>query len=119
MLLRGPYWQNFIVFIICFYAIMHKRTIYKIKLSALFVLAFFFCPANIYIPSLGKVRLGRTNPNQSQSLNIYPRMEIKRRFYSEFYALQCVAVQFSIFPPFFFKLIVKPDKMFNYIYNNY
>ena len=44
-----------------------------IKLSPLFVLAFSFCLANIYRPSLGKVWLGRPNPKQFQALNFYLR----------------------------------------------
>ena len=45
----------------------------------------FFCPANIYWPSLGKVRLGRPNPKPLQPLNFYLRRK-KKLFYSELYA---------------------------------
>ena len=93
-LLRGPCRQKIIF--LCFYAIMLRTHIVQNKIIALFVLA-FFCPADIYRPSLGKVRLGRPNPNLSQSLNIYLRRKGKKSFYSEFYALQCIVIRFSIF----------------------
>ena len=69
---------------------------YRIKLYVLFVLA-FFCPANIYMPSLGKVRLGRPNPTPFQRFYFYLRRKKQQPFYSEFYALQHCAVHIPIF----------------------
>ena len=90
-------------FIISFYAIMH-RTIVQNKIISIICSCLSFTPANIYRPHLGKVQLGRPNPNLSQSLNIYLRRK-KKTFYSELYAQQWIAVQFSIFN--FFKLFLK------------
>ena len=67
--------MKIIFFIIHFYASMH-RTIIQNKIIVLFVLA-FFCPANIYRPSLGKVRLGRPNPKPLKPLNFYLRKKKK------------------------------------------
>ena len=47
-----------------------EQLLYRIKFEGLFVL-FFFCAANIYWPSLGKVRLGRPNPKPIQPLNFF------------------------------------------------
>ena len=44
-------------FIICFYAIMHRTTIVQNKIISI-ICSCFFCLANIYRPSLGKVQLG-------------------------------------------------------------
>ena len=43
-------------FIRCFYAIMHRTTIVQNKILSIISSCFFFCWANIYRPSLGKVR---------------------------------------------------------------
>ena len=57
--LRVPYWQKIYFFIICFYAIMHRTTIEQNKIISIICSFFFFCPANIYRPSLGKLQLGK------------------------------------------------------------
>ena len=54
-----------------------------------------FCPANIYRPSLGKVRLGRPNPKLVQPLNFYLSRK-KIPFYSELHALQRYDARFLI-----------------------
>ena len=87
-------------FIIRFYAIMHYAN-YKHYLFFP-----FFCPANIYRPSLGKVRLGRPNPNLSQPINIYLRRK-KKTFYSELYAHNVLQFDFWFWFSFFFKLFLK------------
>ena len=56
--LRGLPDEN-IFFIIRFYTIMHRTTIVQNKILSI-ICSCFFCPANIYRPSLGKVRLGKT-----------------------------------------------------------
>ena len=73
---RVLYWQK-IFFLLGFYAIMHRTTIVKNKIISIICSCLFFCLANIYRPSLGKVWLGRPNPNISQSLNIYLKREKK------------------------------------------
>ena len=55
---------------------MH-RTIVQNKIISIICSCLFYCLANIYRPTLGKVQLGRPNPNLSQSLNIYLRIEKK------------------------------------------
>ena len=51
---------------------MHRTTIVQNKIiSTIFFV--FFCWANIYRPSLGKVQLGRPNPKLIQPLNFYLR----------------------------------------------
>ena len=67
-----------IFFIICFYAIMHGTTIVQNKISIIICSCLFFCPANIYRPSLGKVRLGRPNPKLLQPLNFYCKRKRKK-----------------------------------------
>ena len=52
---------------------MHITTIVQNKIISIICSCLFFCPANIYRPSLGKVWFGRNNPNLSESLNIYLR----------------------------------------------
>ena len=54
-----PVENNF--FIILSYATMHRTTIVQNKIINI-CSSLFFCPANIYRPSLEKVRLGRPNP---------------------------------------------------------
>ena len=78
-----------------------------------------FCLANIYRPSLGKVRFGRPNPNLSQSLNIYLR---RKKTHSTqncmHYNVSSSNFHFHLFKKNYFeKFIIKPIKMFNYIYN--
>ena len=73
---------------------MQEQLLDRKKIKILFVLA-FFCLANIYRPSLGKVQLGRPNPTQLQRLNFYLRRK-KQTFYSELYALQCYASRLSV-----------------------
>ena len=51
---------------------MH-RTIVHNKIISMICSCLFFCLPNIYRPSLGKVWLGRPNPNQQNSLNFYLR----------------------------------------------
>ena len=86
--LRVPYQQNFF-FIICFYVIMHRTTIVQNKIISI-ICSFFFYLANIFRPSQGKVRLGtQTYLNHSIFIS-----EGKKTFYSELYALQCIAVRF-------------------------
>ena len=60
-------------FIIHFYAIMHRTTIVQNKIITIICSCHFFCPANIYRPSLGKVRLGRPNQKLIQPPNFYLR----------------------------------------------
>ena len=62
-----------IFFIICFYAIVYRTTIVQNKIITIICSCLFFCLANIYRPSLGKVWLGRPNPNLFESLNFYLR----------------------------------------------
>ena len=69
--LRLLYLQKIYFFIICFYAIMHRSTIVQNKIISIVCYFIFFCPANIYRPCLGKVRLGRPNPKLIQLLNFY------------------------------------------------
>ena len=96
--------------------------LYRIKLKVLFLLA-IFCPANIYRPSLWKVRLGRPNPNQSQSLNFYLRMKKTHSTQNckhTMYRRPIFNFDFHLFlKNYFIKCIKKPVKMFNNIYNNY
>ena len=47
-----------------FYAIMHRTTIVQNKIISSICSCLFFCPVNIYRPSLGKVRLGRPTQNR-------------------------------------------------------
>ena len=83
---------------------MHRTTIFRIKLEALFVLA-IFCPANIYRPSLGKVWLGRPNPKLMPALNLYLRRK-KKTILLRF--LCTTTVQILIFN-FDFNLILKKN----------
>ena len=74
---------------------MH-RTIVQNKIIVLFVLAVFFCPANIYRPSLGKVGyVGLIQNRFSGSIFISEENE-KTPIYSELYALQRAEDGFSI-----------------------
>ena len=72
---------------------MHRKPIVQNKI--MIIIIFFFCLANIYWPSLGKVQLGRPNPKPIQPINFYLRMR-KKEFYSELYALQGFEAWFSI-----------------------
>ena len=54
--------RKYIFFIIRFYAIMHRTTIVQNKIISIIWFCRSVCPANIYRPSLGKVRLGKPNP---------------------------------------------------------
>ena len=74
---------------------MH-RTIVDNEIQSIICSCLFFCTANIYRPSQGKVRLGRPNPKPIQPRNFYLRRKRKNPFYSELYAQQCIENQFSI-----------------------
>ena len=91
------FWLTISLFIICFYAIMHRTTIVQNKIISTICSWHFLCPANIYRPSLGKVLLGRPNPKLIQLLNFYLRIKRKKSLYSELYALQRTEAGFSIF----------------------
>ena len=65
-----------------------EQLLYRIKLSALFVVAIFFCPANIYRLSLGKVQLGKPNQTPLQGINFY----LRKKKYLELNALQRLVV---------------------------
>ena len=56
---------------------MHWTTIAQNKIITIICSSLFFCLANIYRPSLGKMQLGRPNPNQFQALNFYFRRKKK------------------------------------------
>ena len=94
--LRVPYRQKIILFIICFYASMHRPTILQNKILRIICSCLFFCPANIYRPSLEKVRFCRPNPNPLQPLNFYLTRKRKKAFCWELYALQRIKAWFSI-----------------------
>ena len=55
--------------VLCFYAIIHRTTIVQNKMISIICSCLFFCPANIYEPSLMKVQLGRPNATPLQQLN--------------------------------------------------
>ena len=67
---------GFFFIIIRFYAIMHRTTVVQNKILSI-IYSCFFCPENIYRPSLGKVRLGRPNPKPIQPLYFYLRRNKK------------------------------------------
>ena len=73
--LRLPY--QWIFFIIRFYAIMHRTTIVQNKIISSICSCLFFCQANIYRPSLGKVRLGRPNPHPTTTAQFLSQKEKK------------------------------------------
>ena len=75
--LRGQFRRKIISFYYTFYAIMHRTTIVQNKILSIICSWFFFGPANIYRPILGKVRLGRPNPIRIQPLNFYLRRKKK------------------------------------------
>ena len=54
---------------------MHKTTIVQNKIISTICSWRFFCPANIYRPSLGKVRLGRPNQKPLPAFNFYLRIK--------------------------------------------
>ena len=56
----------------------------------------FFCKANTYRPSLGKVLLGRPNSHPTTTAQFLSQKK-KNTFYSELYALQIHPSRFSIF----------------------
>ena len=81
--------HNIVIYYV-FYAIMHRTTIVQNKSISIICSCLFFCLANIYRPSLGKVRLGRPNQNRfSHSIFITEEKE-KNKFCSELYALQWI-----------------------------
>ena len=97
------------IFLLCFYAIMYRTTIVHNKILRIICSCLFFCLANIYRPSLGKVRLGRPNLKPLQPLNFYLRRKRKNPFYSELYALQvCDAAEPNF--QFLFSFILKKIK---------
>ena len=74
----------------------------------------FFCAANVYRPSLGKVRLGYIGQ---------PKTASAAQFYSDLYALQRYRERFSIFIFIYLKKNIEnvsktPVKILNNIYNN-
>ena len=111
--LRGPYRPKIIFFIICFYAIMHRTTIAQNKIMSIICSCLFFCPANIHRPSLGKVQLGRPNPNLAQSLYL------RRKKKTILLRIVCTTMyRHPIFIFIFFlflKMYRKTWQMFNYI----
>ena len=100
---------------------MHRTIIEQNKIKSIICSCLIFCPVNIYRPSLENVRLGRPNPNLSQSLNIHLRRKkniILRIVGTPMYRRPIF--NFHLFRKNYFKkCIIKPVKMFNYIYNNY
>ena len=96
-----------------------EQLLYKISLFILFV-CFFFCLANIYGPTLGKVGLGRPNPNHSKSLifiseeekNILLRIVCTTTFHRPIFNFYF----YLLLKNYFKKCIKRPVKMFNYIY---
>ena len=80
---------------------MH-RTIVQNKIISIIYSYLFLYLANIYRPSLGKVQLGKPNPNQYKSLNFCLRRG-KKIFYSELYALQHLRSDFQFSFSFIFK----------------
>ena len=73
---------------------MHRTTIVQNKIISIICFDFFCLANNTYRPSLGKVRLGRSNPKPIQPLNFYLRRKSKNPFYSELYALQRIENEF-------------------------
>ena len=57
---------------------MHRTTIVQDKIISIICSCLFFCLANFYKPSLGKVWLGRPNPKLIQQLNFYLRRKRKK-----------------------------------------
>ena len=57
---------------------MHRTTIIQNKILTIIVLA-FFCPANIYRPSLGNLWLGRPYPKQFVVTWFISQKEIKKK----------------------------------------
>ena len=75
---RGLTRLKILSFIKHFYAIMYKTTIVQNKIISTICSWLFFCLANIYRPSLGKVQLSRPNPKLIHPLNFYLRRKIKK-----------------------------------------
>ena len=86
---------------------MHRKSIVQKKNYKYYLFLPFFCPANIYRPSLGKVWLGRPNPKPIQPLNFYLRRKRKKQLFSELYALQGFGARFSILIFIYFLKILK------------
>ena len=59
------------------------------------------------MPSLGKVQLGRPNPEPIQPLNFLSQKGKKTQFYPELYALQRYETRFSISILIYLKKIFK------------
>ena len=76
MSLRAPYWPIFLI--ICFYAIVHRRTIVQNKIIS--IICSFFVQL-ILIDNLLNVWLSAPNPNNYKSPNIHPR-RIKKKGHS-------------------------------------
>ena len=102
---------------------MHRTTIVQNKIISSICSCLFFCQANIYKPSLGKVQLGRPNPKQIPELNFYLGKKKKTILLR---ILSTTTVQSAIFN-FDFHLfkkkiliffIKKCVKILNNIYNN-
>ena len=89
---------------------MHRTTIVQNKIVSIICSCLFFCRANIYRPSPGKVWLGKPNPNLSQSLNIYLRRKkniLLRIVCTTAYSVSSFNFQFT-FSFIFEKCIIKP-----------
>ena len=56
---------------------LNRTTTVQNKIISIICFCLFFCRANIYRPSLGKVRLGRSNQTSLQRLNFYLRKKQK------------------------------------------
>ena len=69
VLLRVPYPRIFFLFYV-FLQLCIEQLLYRIKFKD-YLFLLFFCLANIYRPSLGKVRLGKPNPKPVQAFNFY------------------------------------------------
>ena len=117
--LRVPYWLK-IFFIVRFYAIMHRTTIVQNKIISS-ISSCFFCLANIYRPSLGKVQLGRPTQN-CFSCSIFISEEEKKDHSTQncmHYNATEPDFQFCfsfIFKKRFKNFIKKPIKILNNIY---
>ena len=100
---------------------MHRTTIVQNKIINI-ICSSFFCPANIYRPTLMKVLLGRPNTKPIQLVNFYLRWKKNILF-----RIVCTItvwcrifnLDFHLFLKIFKKNIQNDVKFFNYIYNNY
>ena len=63
--------KTYFFYYMFFFAIMHRTTIVQNKIISIICSCLFFCLANIYRPSLGKVWLGRPNSKPIPPHNFY------------------------------------------------